>query len=210
MFNQFIQDLEERLKGPLPGRDAQIKMSARLDKEKQELYFNPPDNAKLGGVLILLYPQNGHIYLPLMLRPTYKGIHSGQVSFPGGKMEQQDTDLVSTALREAEEEIGISRERIKIIGNLSELYVFASNFKVLPVVGFMEEKPVFHPDRKEVEQVIETNLAMLLDPSNIKRTDIQINSGFRINAPYYDVDGHVVWGATAVMLSEFVEIVKNM
>ena len=185
-------------------------MSARLDKEKQELYFNPPDHAKLGGVLILLYPQNGHIYLPLMLRPTYKGIHSGQVSFPGGKMEQQDTDLVSTALREAEEEIGISRERIRIIGNLSELYVFASNFKVLPVVGFIEEKPVFHPDRKEVEQVIETNLAMLLDPSNIKRTDIQIASGFKINAPYYDVDGHVVWGATAVMLSEFVEIVKNM
>ncbi|MEO1049149.1 MAG: CoA pyrophosphatase [Bacteroidota bacterium] len=209
-FVDFVGKLEQRLQQPLPGRDAQIRMSAKFDPAMKDKYFSAPDSARLGGVLVLFYPSNGSIYLPLMKRPEYPGVHSGQVSFPGGKKEDQDDDLIQTALREAEEEVGVVQQDVKIIGALSELFIFASNFKVLPTIGYVESRPEFIPDQKEVVQIIETDLQALRNPHTIKETDIPISKGYKLRAPYFDIDGHVVWGATAMMLSELVHVINEL
>ena len=169
---------------------------------------DPKRPSKPGGVMLLLYPHDGDIYLPLMKRPTYKGAHSGQVSFPGGKFEPEDKDLKETALRETEEEIGVKSSDIQVIGGLSELFIIASNFKVFPTVGFVTERPVFVPDAIEVEDILEVSLSDLKNLS--KRGVEEMTFGkYTINSPYFDVDGHVVWGATAMMLSEFLQLTED-
>ncbi|NMM49179.1 CoA pyrophosphatase [Flammeovirgaceae bacterium KN852] len=198
------------LRDPLPGREAQLEMSARFDKDIAEKYFKPEENAKKGGVLVLFYPDENDISIPLMLRPEYPGVHGGQVSFPGGKFEPQDKNLIHTALREAEEEIGIKSADVEILGNLSELFIFASNFLVVPTVGYLNYKPDFVPEENEVEKIISLPVSHLIDPSVVKFTDIQASKSIRLNAPYFDVEGHVVWGATAMMLSELKAIITKI
>ena len=182
-------------------------MSAR-PKDGGAFKRTPSKKAKLGGVAIVLYPHNGEIVMPLIRRPEYDGVHGGQVSFPGGKREDQDNDLVATAFRETEEEIGIPRDMMKMVGTLSELYIFASDFQVLPVVVALKQRPIFDPDPTEVSAVVEVELGHLLDPKNRKRKDLQVR-GFTIDAPYFEVENEVVWGATAMMLSEFLEVVEK-
>lgn len=207
-FEEFVNKLSHRLDKPLPGREAQVKMAPYpVDESRFEENLSKP--SKPGGVMILLYPHNGDIYLPLMKRPTYAGAHSGQVSFPGGKYEQEDKDLRTTALRETEEEIGVHSEKVEVIGTLSELFIIASNFKVYPSVGFVKERPVFVPDAVEVETVLEVSLSQLKDSS--KRGVEQMTFGdYTIQSPYFDVEGHVVWGATAMMLSEFLHVTEEL
>ena len=205
---EFVQRLGHRLDKPLPGREAQVKMAPYpVDESRFEENFNKP--SKPGGVMLLLYPHNGDIYLPLMKRPTYAGAHSGQVSFPGGKFEQEDVDLRNTALRETEEEIGVRSENIKVIGSLSELFIIASNFKVYPSVGFIKERPVFIPDAVEVESVLEVSLSQLRDTSR-RGVEKMTFGNYTIHSPYFDVEGHVVWGATAMMLSEFLDVTAEL
>lgn len=207
-FEEFVHKLSHRLEKPLPGREAQVKMAPYpVDESRfQENLSNP---SKPGGVMILLYPHKGDIYLPLMKRPTYAGAHSGQVSFPGGKFEQEDVDLRTTALRETEEEIGVRSEKVEVIGSLSDLFIIASNFKVYPSVGYVNERPVFVPDAVEVESVLEVSLSQLRDES--KRGVEQMTFGnYTIQSPYFDVEGHVVWGATAMMLSEFLHVTEEI
>ena len=207
-FEEFVQRLGHRLDKPLPGREAQVKMAPYpVDESRFEENLNKP--SKPGGVMLLLYPHNGDIYLPLMKRPTYAGAHSGQVSFPGGKFEQEDVDLRNTALRETEEEIGVRSENIKVIGSLSELFIIASNFKVYPSVGFIKERPVFIPDAVEVESVLEVSLSQLRDTSR-RGVEKMTFGNYTIHSPYFDVEGHVVWGATAMMLSEFLDVTAEL
>lgn len=207
-FDEFVQRLGNRLNEPLPGRDAQVKMAPYpVDESRFKENLSKP--SKPGGVMVLLYPHNGDIYLPLMKRPTYAGAHSGQVSFPGGKFEQEDVDLRNTALRETEEEIGVRSESIEVIGSLSELFIIASNFKVFPSVGFTKERPEFIPDSVEVESVLEVSLSHLRDTSR-RGVEKMTFGNYTIHSPYFDVDGHVVWGATAMMLSEFLEVTAEL
>ncbi len=207
-FEEFVQRLGHRLDKPLPGREAQVKMAPYpVDESRFEENLNKP--SKPGGVMLLLYPHNGDIYLPLMKRPTYAGAHSGQVSFPGGKFEQEDVDLRNTALRETEEEIGVRSESIEVIGSLSELFIIASNFKVYPSVGFIKERPVFIPDAVEVESVLEVSLSQLRDTSR-RGVEKMTFGNYTIHSPYFDVEGHVVWGATAMMLSEFLDVTAEL
>ncbi len=207
-FEEFVQRLGHRLDKPLPGREAQVKMAPYpVDESRFEENLNKP--SKPGGVMLLLYPHNGDIYLPLMKRPTYAGAHSGQVSFPGGKFEQEDVDLRNTALRETEEEIGVRSESIEVIGSLSELFIIASNFKVYPSVGFIKERPVFIPDAVEVESVLEVSLSQLRDTSR-RGIEKMTFGNYTIHSPYFDVEGHVVWGATAMMLSEFLDVTAEL
>ncbi len=207
-FEEFVHKLSHRLEKPLPGREAQVKM-APYPVDESRFKENLSNPSKPGGVMILLYPHNGDIYLPLMKRPTYAGAHSGQVSFPGGKFEQEDVDLRTTALRETEEEIGVRSEKVEVIGSLSDLFIIASNFKVYPSVGYVNERPVFVPDAVEVESVLEVSLSQLRDES--KRGVEQMTFGnYTIHSPYFDVEGHVVWGATAMMLSEFLHVTEEI
>jgi len=208
-FEQQIQVLQEKISsGKLPGKEAQIKMVSYAFKDR---YFDIKPNAhtREGAVLILLYPQEQNLHLPLIVRPqTEKGVHSGQVAFPGGKKEPNDSDFVQTALREAQEEVNLDLSKVSVLGQLSPLFVFASNFMVYPTLAIMHEKPFLRPNPQEVADIFTANLATLQRPETIKRTIIQTPQ-YTFETPYFDIEGKIVWGATAMMLSELIEIIKS-
>ena len=208
-MEDLIQKLKDRLKQPLPGADAHKLMMPRLLSGDRIRFSHTPDPRK-GAVLILLYRKDGELNLPLIQRPTYDGVHSGQMALPGGKADAGDTDLHYTALREANEEIGILPGSVEIMGHLSEFFVGASNHLVLPVIGFTKEKPTFVPDPIEVEEIIEVPLKELLDQKKRKEKEIMTTHGYKLYSPYFDVRNKVVWGATAMMLSEFIEVIKEL
>ena len=208
-FDQFIQELRASIH-QLPGIEAQQKMMPLHRLRKIYDNLDLITDAKLSSVLILLYPHEGQIYIPLTKRHDYKGTHGGQISLPGGKVDENDKDRIYTALREAEEEIGVASSDVTVIGTLSEIYIPPSNFKVLPVIGYINQRLDFVREEYEVEQIIETPLVKLLDESNHKAKDMSVPIGTLKQVPYFDVDGHVVWGATAIILSEFVHILRDM
>ncbi len=212
MILDKIKRLTQKLKGKLPGLEAQVEMAPHLKDIDLIKYFDKKNLVKSrpSGVLILIYPHKNELYIPLMLRPQYGGTHGGQVSFPGGKMEDIDGSLTDTALREAEEELGIPASKVKILGTMSELFISASNFNVLPVVGYLDHRPDFRIDKREVDQVIETPISILADNGIIKEKPIRVSTGHLLQAPYYDVNNQTVWGATAMMLSEFLAIYKDL
>jgi 8-oxo-dGTP pyrophosphatase MutT (NUDIX family) len=206
-MESFIDNLRLALKKPLPGQDAQaIMMPSMSDKSRFSLEARK--GARPGGVMILFYEDNGSWYFPLIQRPDYDGVHAKQMSFPGGKKDKADIDLISTALRETEEEVGIKQNQINVIGSLSELYIIASNFNVLPTIGFLQEPPNFEADEHEVDEIISVKIEDLMNDSLQKEKPLTILQGITINAPYFDLNNKVVWGATAMMLSELKIILK--
>lgn len=167
-------------------------------------------HAKESAVLILLYEKMGKINFVLTERTVYKGAHSGQISLPGGKKDASDTSLQHTALRETHEELGIPFSEIEIIAAISHLYIPVSNFLVFPYIGVLKGKPNFVKEEKEVEKIIETPLEMLLDLNNEIEKKIKIaDQNIQFNTPAYKIKDVEVWGATAMILSEFLEIVKS-
>ncbi len=208
-MNELITDLKNRLTQPLPGRSAQEQMTpAEISNERFD--ESKLKNARLSSVLVLFYQKNGLWHLPLTQRHDYNGTHSGQVSFPGGKWEESDPDLIFTAKREAHEEIGVHPEEVEVIGQLTHLYIPPSNFKVLPVVGYSKETPEFVKQEREVKELLEVPVDHFMDPNTKKKKNITVSGGFRLNAPYFDVQGKVVWGATAMMLSELVSVLESI
>ena len=207
MLEDYIERLKKRLELPLPGKEAHNKMLP-LAADRSAIVGVANTTTKQGSVLILLYPKAGEVYFPLMLRPNYNGVHGGQISLPGGKKEKQDKDFIATAVREAEEEIGVRAEDISILGTLTTLYVTASNFSVVPVVGFARSTPSFNPNPYEVEAIIETSMKDLMNDDLVKVKALHVR-GYDMEAPYFDIDGQIVWGATAMMLNEFKSILKN-
>ena len=173
------------------------------------LTFNHKLPPKPGSVIILLYHEEGEIKFPLTKRATYKGTHSGQISFPGGKAEAGETDI-ETALRECEEEIGIKQSEMKVIGKLSDFFVIPSNFIVTPVVAYVDTKPVYKPDSIEVATIIEGSLSLLLDNLAVKEKEILVANEFKMQAPHFEIEGEIVWGATAMMLNEFRMLAKEL
>lgn len=207
-FQEFVDRLEQRLKEPLPGPAAHEIMRATpvgkvLPKFEHKL---PP---RPGSVLILLYPDQNKIFFPLIQRPEYAGAHSGQVSLPGGKAEPGE-NIIETALREGEEEIGISVNEVKVIGMLSEFFVIPSNFLVTPVIGYVPSVPALTPDAIEVDRILFGNVPDLIHDQAIKSKEILAAGRFAMQAPYFDVEGQVVWGATAMMLNEFRTVVRDI
>ncbi len=210
-FEQFIYLLSEKLTEPLPGESAQLKM-ASIRRLREIIKISSRDNAIRSSVLILLFPGNNadEFYSVLIQRPSYEGVHGGQISLPGGKVEGHDRDIQTTAKRETQEEIGIDANEITIIGKLSELYIPPSNFLVFPLVGYLPYKPVFRPDPQEVAGIIEIKLNDLVDKRNIKQREITIKNLSKIKAPCFDLEGKTIWGATAMILSEFREILRKI
>ncbi|WP_422005814.1 NUDIX hydrolase [Roseivirga pacifica] len=207
-FEVFVEQLSHRLNEPLPGRDAQILMAPKPIDESR-FRANPNFPPKLGGVMVLLFERDNDFWIPLIKRPEYNGHHSGQVSFPGGKKEKSDIDLIETALRETEEEVGVARNEVELLGTLTELFIIASNFKVLPTVGFLQQPPEYTLEEKEVESILEVSLSQLKDQSQRGIETMQFGK-YTIHSPYFDVDGHKVWGATAMMLSELLFVLEEL
>jgi 8-oxo-dGTP pyrophosphatase MutT (NUDIX family) len=209
---KFIQALKTQLENNnLPGKFAQHDMAHGERKTWLENY-KMPSNPKIAATLTLLYPKQEIWHIALMQRVSHhKDTHSGQVSFPGGKAEASDINLKHTALREAEEELGIVQSDVTILGQMTELYIPVSNFLVFPFIGFSEKTPFFNLQQTEVQRVIEAPLSVLLDKQNRRFKDIHLPNNIQLKGvPYFDVNGNVVWGATAMILSEFAAIVDSI
>jgi len=191
------------LNKPLPGKDAQFRM-APSSRRLAEI----PEPEKRAGVMLLLFPSGNEICISFIKRTEYDGVHSGQVSFPGGMFEETDRSLEATARRETGEETGIDPAKIHILGTLTVLPVPISNFMVYPFVGYLDEEPVFIPDAAEVSFMILASLRVLLDPATIKKEKWNLTNE-SVMVPFYDVQSHRIWGATAMILSEFLTVISR-
>lgn len=183
--------LKDEIRKGLPGTEVQWQM-ASSDRMVRNFPRVPSDNAKIAAVLILLYPWNGSVYTVFMQRPEYNGIHSGQISFPGGGKEPSDNDIIQTALREAMEETGIDPEKISVIDTLTPLFIPVSNTVVTPVTAWCSERPAFRHQPEEVVFLIEADIKRFLDPAILKTKPFEIR-GEMIDIKYFDYEGHVIW-----------------
>ncbi len=204
MTGTWKEELAAELTKPLPGEAAQLRMSPEMRRPVSVEY--PLKNA---GVLILLYPYMGLVYTVFIKRTEYDGVHSGQVSLPGGIFKEEDISLMNTALREANEETGIDISSVTILGELTPLHIPVSNVNVHAFVGTTDTRPVFHHDPAEVQYLIEESLDALLNEVNHK-TKAMTLFGNEVIVPYFDIKDNPIWGATAMIISEFAEIMKNV
>jgi len=208
-FAKFVAGLQKRLSGPLPGISSQLRMaSMRRLIENGKLVI--PEDVRRAGVLVLFYPIEGQVFIVFIKRAEYPGVHSGQVSFPGGGWEVHDTDITQTALREAEEEIGLERGLVTTIGQLTDLFIPPSNFLVTPVIGYATSRPEFKADPQEVESILEVPFERLTDKNSIQEKNITIFPAINISVPCYYVNDHIIWGATAMMISELTDILNQV
>jgi len=201
--------LRDALKRPLPGHDAFLELSGykRPDLEAARRGDPPP---RMSAVLALMYEKQAEAHVLLMLRPEYEGVHSGQVSFPGGRQEEGDADLVATALREYSEETGAASAGIEVLGALTPVYIPPSRSLVTPYIGIAQQAGTFAPDPSEVAELIEAPLSLLLRDDILRRREQHIAiMGRSVEIPYFDVQGRVVWGATAMMLAELRELLRQ-
>lgn len=207
MHNSNVKNIavlmRAELTKPLPGEKSHIKMFPSTRKPQDE---SVP--FQQGGVLILLYCDNGALTTVFMRRVEDNTPHSGQISFPGGRTEPADSSPRDTALRETEEELGIKASDIEIIGRLTPLQIHVSNMEVIPFVGFFFEKPQFNPCSREVDHLIEVRLRDLLDPRIIENKSL-VSRDNKLSIPFYNVRGNHIWGATAMILSEFLDILAE-
>jgi 8-oxo-dGTP pyrophosphatase MutT (NUDIX family) len=193
--------LRERLGGTLPGLEAQL----RFMPTPTRTGWTPgefPSDARIAAGLLLLYPGERGASVPLTVRASHLKRHAGQISLPGGATDEGET-LVQAALREAHEEIGVDPARVRILGQLTPVHVLVSGFTLHPIVGITDERPEFNPAPHEVEDVIEVSIEDLQNASNI-RHGTRTREGVAIEYPYFDLRGSHVWGATAMILGEFI------
>jgi len=206
MFDQLINQLKIQLARPLPGWEAQLLMAPKHRFLPD--YIPNPAHARQSAVLLLFYPVDNNPNIAFIKRPDDQSMHSGQISFPGGRYEDEDKSLVDTALRETYEEIGAPVNAIDVLGTLTPLYIPVSNYSVQPVVGYCNTRPNFVPNEHEVAGIIEVQVSDLIDTTNNVIEKISVR-GFEIEAPCYKIDGTIIWGATAMILSEFCEMGKT-
>jgi 8-oxo-dGTP pyrophosphatase MutT (NUDIX family) len=206
LFTDFLNLIPAILPIELPSQVSHLKMApkerTRLMEEAQQRAIAP----RYAAVMMLIYPKSEVSHLALILRNSYPGVHSSQVAFPGGKVELEDDHLEMTALRETHEEIGIPPNHIKVMRSFSEVYIPPSNFVVQPFLGYSQSELVFVPQPEEVAGIIEMPLAALLDESILIEHRLSTSYANDIDVPAFKVDNHVVWGATAMMLSELKDV----
>lgn len=187
----------------LPGEDAHARL-APPHRKPASAYLEKAKDYRVAAVMALIYPDaKREPFILLMERTGGMGVHSGQISFPGGKQEEGES-LEQTALRETREELGFDPSLIQVAGPLSPLYIPPSNFLVQPFLGFMDELPPIHPSESEVQSVIQVSLLHFFDELNLKEGEFFSSGGYKVRSPYFTVEQHRIWGATAMMLSEIV------
>ena len=197
--------LEMALAHPLPGRSAHQKMASAHRQ------WDPIDEMKLrqSAILALFYPSDAGMMLLFTLRPSRLAHHGGQVCFPGGGREFVDASLMQTALRETSEELGLAMSDVRILGCMTSIYIASSQNMVLPYVGWIPSLPPLSPDAREVEKVLNVPLRTLLDPAT-RSTYTWRDNGRTVPLPSYWTNGVHIWGATAMMVSELLDIISEM
>jgi 8-oxo-dGTP pyrophosphatase MutT (NUDIX family) len=200
-FDQLISAVTEGL-ARLPGVEAQQRMAPQPRGGWRPGFA--PEDARPAAALLLLFPTNGEATMLLTKRASALPHHGGQVSLPGGGVAPGET-IEGAALREAEEEVGLVRAAVRVIGRLTPLHIPVSGFVLHPVVGFASARPATTAEAGEVDRIIEVPVALLLDPARHRRT-VRVRDGIEFDMPYFDIDGDEVWGATAMVLAEFAAI----
>lgn len=209
-FDKFLNRSPNLRKIKLPGVEAHHKLAPILRLQELENLDIDKKNPNQAAVMAVFYPgKQGETKFVLILRKTYKGVHSNQVGFPGGRVEDQDQDLMHTALRETEEEVGIPRSEVEVLRELTRLYIPPSNFWVQPYLGLMQRTPVLIPQESEVEDVLEIDIDEFMSDSCLIRQTLSTSYAKNIDVPAFLLGGHVVWGATAMMLSEMKDILRQ-
>lgn len=209
-FEKLVQQLKTRLNESLPGQEAHLQMAPpNRTKAAYRDVYKPNETTRTCAVLILLYLYENSIHFPMIVRPENTGVHSGQVAFPGGKKDETDKDLTETALRETWEEVGVEIDRGEVIGQLSSLYIPPSNFLVYPVIAAISDKPSFKPSKQEVAELLQVDMLDFKENGKREMGEVKSRSN-KIQTPYYPLQGKSVWGATAMMLSEFLQILEEV
>ncbi|MFD2915325.1 NUDIX hydrolase [Psychroserpens luteus] len=210
-FETFIKSASKIKNLNLPGEDSQFKMSPPFREELIDENKAKMKKARQAGVMALFYPDTeGETHLILILRKTYKGVHSAQVGFPGGKYEDDDPNLEYTALRETFEEVGVPIEDVEVLRAMSKMYIPPSNFTVSPYLGITKQTPKFIKQDEEVEDLIEVSLVHFLDDNNVVEVGVMTSMNVELDVPAFSLNGHIVWGATAMMLSELKDLLKRV
>lgn len=195
----------------LPGESAHRKLAPLIRINELEEIDMSKRNPQEAGVMAVFYPDmDMETRLVLILRKTYNGVHSNQVGFPGGRVEESDKDLKNTALRETEEEVGIPQNDIEVVRKLTRLYIPPSNFWVQPYLGLMQKTPKMIAQESEVEKILEVKLSDFLNDENVITENLSTSYAKEIEVPAYSLNGYVVWGATGMMLSEIRELLLKI
>lgn len=206
----LVKRLLDALSRPLPGLEAQLRMAPRPRVGWDPLTI--PEGTRDGAALLLIYPHDEAFYLPLTVRGSGMRNHTGQVSLPGGGVDDGET-IEAAAVREAEEEIGVDRRQVQVLGRLTPLHIPVSNFLLHPVVGVVLARPVFNRAEWEVARIIEPTLEQLRDPATVKRefrTRTTAGQAIQVDVPFFDLQDEKVWGATAMVLAEFCAILASL
>lgn len=209
MQEAFIQKLEVALQGELPGYAAQLKMSHSF----RNAFPQYVEEAKDASVLLLFYKKEDAWHIPLIQRPSNNpnDPHSGQIAFPGGRYETEDGTFQKAALREANEEVGIQIKDVQVLGKLTPLYIPVSGYLVHPFVGYLDYEPTFILQEEEVHSIIEAPLADFQDAANLHQKDMNFKGGRTLKGvDYFNIEGKTVWGATAMMMNEVLELLNPL
>ncbi len=199
--------LSKALLEDLPGEAAQFKMAPLARKRLSEMPIED-DSIRKAAVMIPLFRSDEQDCFLLTVRSIYEGVHSGQISFPGGKFDENEIDPIQVALREMEEEVGIKAAQVKIIGKLSPLYIPVSNMHVQPIIAWVSE-PNWTANSHEVAQILEVPIQQLFQDNVIQKKRMEFSPGIPVEVPYFDIKGHVVWGATAMIISELLSVLEK-
>ena len=212
LFKTFLESVVKIKHLELSGEDSHAKMSPPYRLELADKMKTKSKSARRAGVMALFYPKsNNETHLVLILRKTYKGVHSAQVGFPGGKYEDADlNDLMQTAIRETEEEVGVLRADFQVLKTMSPIYIPPSNFMVHPFIGVSSAYLSFVKQDEEVEAIIEVKLNNFLDDKNSITTTVPTSFDVEVEVPAFKLNGHIVWGATAMMLAEIKDLLKQV
>ncbi len=206
-MQDFKTALTMQLQQTLPGEVAHDLLMPETRKKDMPFTRLKP---RKSAVMILIYPNEGHFNTITILRPQYDGIHSGQIAFPGGRFEKEDLDLMDTAIRETKEEIGVEVKKSQIIGQLTHVFIPPSNFDVSPYIAFLDEKPLMKENSYEVEKLVELNLDDIKKQDAITQKMIFVERYGNVMVPCFLGQGEIIWGATAMMLSELREILLRI
>ena len=207
-FNLFFNAISAISEVDLPSVSSHVKMAPLERVKSLEEMEDFSDSAKIAAVMMLFYPKGEVAHLVLIVRNAYPGVHSSQIAFPGGKVEETDLGLQETALRETFEEIGIPSNKINVIRSFSSIYIPPSNFLVYPFMGISSTELDFVLQEEEVAGIIEMPVSMLLDDSIIAHKILDTSYAKEMTVPVFQIQEHAVWGATAMMLSELKDVLK--